>query len=138
MTAKEIRQEIRDIRRHMRENGIRRSSCFNGGHDAESYRCNARLYELGVWLKDTKKEPMLTGDAAIVAKMVRDMSCGDISVGGCRGCGSQGGFGLAEYEMQSGKPRVELCFLCDQCKERLGGLRIKFRLAYHPVWGSDA
>jgi len=43
---KEIRAEIRELRREMREKKIKRTSCFNGGHSPESYRYNARIFQL--------------------------------------------------------------------------------------------
>lgn len=46
MTRKEITAAIRETKREMRAAGIKRRSCFNGGHDPESYRLNARLFEL--------------------------------------------------------------------------------------------
>ena len=45
-TAKEIRADIRETKREMKHLGIKRSSCFNGGHSPDSYRFNARLYAL--------------------------------------------------------------------------------------------
>jgi hypothetical protein len=54
MNAAEIRKEIRQVRAEMREKGIRRSSCFNGGHSPESYRLNARMLELETKLKTAK------------------------------------------------------------------------------------
>lgn len=51
MTEKEIRAEIRAIRADMKARGIRRSSFMNGGHSPESYRLNARLFELETLLK---------------------------------------------------------------------------------------
>jgi hypothetical protein len=55
MTAREIRAEIRNTRREMKQAGIKRISCFNGGLSQAEYRCNARLYQLGVDLSDAVK-----------------------------------------------------------------------------------
>lgn len=44
--ATAIRDEMREIRAEMKAKGIRRISCFNGGHTPDSYRLNARLFEL--------------------------------------------------------------------------------------------
>ena len=134
MTAKEIRREIRALKAYMKAKGVKRSSFMNGGHSVESYRCNAHLFELETQLKAAGKEAPLTGDKAVLDRMVRKHG-GGISVGACRGCGGQGGYGLAEYERQDGKaPKVELCYLCDDCRKRLGGIRLRFRLVYQPVW----
>lgn len=46
MTKQEITQQIRETKREMRAAGIKRRSCFNGGHDPESYRLNALLFRL--------------------------------------------------------------------------------------------
>jgi hypothetical protein len=53
-TEKEIRALIRAVRAEMRELGVRRSSCFNGGHTPVSYRLNAEMYRLECALKDVK------------------------------------------------------------------------------------
>jgi len=46
MTRDEIRKEIRETKTEMRERGIKRTSCFNGGlsHDERSY--NTILFAL--------------------------------------------------------------------------------------------
>lgn len=46
-----LKHEIQETRREMRAKGIRRLSCFNGGHSPESYRLNARMFELETLLK---------------------------------------------------------------------------------------
>jgi phage regulator Rha-like protein len=51
----EIRREIRAIRAEMKAKGIRRLSCFNAGHSADSYRLNARMFELEYRLKTELK-----------------------------------------------------------------------------------
>ena len=43
---KQIQADIRATRAEMKAKGIRRSSCFNGGHSPESYRLNSRMFEL--------------------------------------------------------------------------------------------
>ena len=50
-TIQEIRAEIRDTRAEMKALGVRRISCFNGGHTPESYRLNARMFALETELK---------------------------------------------------------------------------------------
>jgi hypothetical protein len=49
--SKAIRAEIKAIRAEMKAKGIRRVSCFNCGHSAESYRLNARMFELETRLR---------------------------------------------------------------------------------------
>lgn len=59
MTTKEqiqsVRTEIRETRQEMKVAGIRRISCFNGGHSADSYRINARMFQLETRLKDLQR-----------------------------------------------------------------------------------
>ena len=43
---KAIRAQIREIKARMKAAGIRRLSCFNGGHTNESYAANAELFKL--------------------------------------------------------------------------------------------
>ena len=47
---KELKAELREVRREMKASGIARRSCFNGGHSPESYRLNARLFTLNAAL----------------------------------------------------------------------------------------
>lgn len=57
MTVKEIKQQLRRLRAEMKEAGIRRISCFNGGLSPQEYHYNSKLYILGVELeKATKAE----------------------------------------------------------------------------------
>lgn len=51
MNAAQIKAEIRMVRAEMKARGIKRTSCFNGGHSPDSYRMNARLFELETRLK---------------------------------------------------------------------------------------
>lgn len=51
-----VRAEIRATKAEMRERGIRRSSCFNGGHSAESSRLNARMFLLESRLEKLQAE----------------------------------------------------------------------------------
>lgn len=44
--ARELTAERTALRRYMRKYQIKRRSCFNGGHSPESYRCNAKLFEI--------------------------------------------------------------------------------------------
>ena len=45
-TVREIRTAIRELKREMKAQGIRVSSCFNGGHSRESMRYNQQLFVL--------------------------------------------------------------------------------------------
>ena len=51
MNKQDIRKAIRETRAEMKAKGIKRVSCFNGGHSPESYRLNARLFELETKLR---------------------------------------------------------------------------------------
>ena len=53
--SKEIRQQIRETRREMRDRGIKVVSCFNGGLDDGTYRANAQLFRLKIALDDALK-----------------------------------------------------------------------------------
>jgi len=44
--VKAMKAQLREVKREMREKGIKRKSCFNGGHSAESYRLNAECFRL--------------------------------------------------------------------------------------------
>ena len=55
MSSKEIRQQIRETRREMRDRGIKVVSCFNGGLDDGTYRANAQLFRLKIALDDALK-----------------------------------------------------------------------------------
>ena len=55
MTSKQIRAEIRETRQEMKQKGIRRISCFNGGLSGEVYSLNARMFRLELALSDAKK-----------------------------------------------------------------------------------
>ncbi len=59
-TVKEVRAEIRETKREMKEKGIKRSSCFNGGHSPESYRLNSLMFKLSVELTEAQKAEKLT------------------------------------------------------------------------------
>lgn len=45
-TAKEIKQEISELKKEMKSNFVPVKSCFNGGHTSESLRCNTLLFKL--------------------------------------------------------------------------------------------
>ena len=51
MTPKQIRLELRRLREEMREAGVRRISCFNGGLTDTEYRYNAELFRLQTLLR---------------------------------------------------------------------------------------
>jgi len=53
-SEKEIREEIRALKAHMRAKGIRRLSFMNGGHTMESMRANERMFALECELKRAK------------------------------------------------------------------------------------
>ena len=59
-TVKEIAREIRELRKEMRENGIRVTSCFNGGLSGAEYAANARLFALTTEKKDAEKRAMVS------------------------------------------------------------------------------
>jgi hypothetical protein len=56
MDAKQLRQQLREVRSEMRARGVKRSSFMNGGHSPESYRLNARCFELETQLKRLQAE----------------------------------------------------------------------------------
>ncbi len=56
MTSKEIKREIRETKREMKDAGVRRISCFNGGLSAAEYSYNNRLFQLSVQLSDAIKD----------------------------------------------------------------------------------
>lgn len=41
-----LKNELKELRREMKTFGIKKTSCFNGGLDAETYRYNSRIFEL--------------------------------------------------------------------------------------------
>src|SRR4051794_26491756 len=43
---KDIKRQIKELRAEMRAAGIRRTSCFNGGLDPQTYRLNAQMFAL--------------------------------------------------------------------------------------------
>lgn len=49
--VQELRAELRETRAEMRRCHIKRLSCFNGGHTSQSYRLNARCFELETKIK---------------------------------------------------------------------------------------
>lgn len=51
----EIRRQLADTRREMRERGIKTVSCFNGGLDDGTYRANSQLYRLKIALGQALK-----------------------------------------------------------------------------------
>jgi len=55
MTAKELKSEIRSIRKEMRVRGIKIVSCF-GGLDEATYRPNSQLYRLKIALEIAEKD----------------------------------------------------------------------------------
>jgi len=60
MTAREIRKQIRELKAEMKALGIKRFSCFMPGHTGQSYRCNAKLFELDVQLKQALEQEQQT------------------------------------------------------------------------------
>ncbi len=51
MEVKELKKQLRELRREMKAAGIKRTSCFNGGLDHETYRYNARCFELDTMIR---------------------------------------------------------------------------------------
>ena len=60
MKTKEIKAEIRETRRQMKEAGVKRTSCFNGGLTSDEYRYNSRMFKLETDLKDALKRELVT------------------------------------------------------------------------------
>ncbi len=48
---KEIRLQIAELKRTMREKGIRKVSCFNGGLSPDEMYYNGKLFELEILLR---------------------------------------------------------------------------------------
>ncbi len=61
MTSKEIKKQIRELKAEMKALGIKKSSCFNGGHSSISYRYNAELFRLSVDLEKALAAESKTG-----------------------------------------------------------------------------
>lgn len=53
---KAIRIDLRALRKEMREAGIKRTSCFNGGMTREAQRYNERAFALETELIGAKRE----------------------------------------------------------------------------------
>ncbi len=64
-TAKEIRAEIKNLRREMREQGIRESSMMNRHPSLEAMRANERLFALKVALECADKDAKGTTTQAV-------------------------------------------------------------------------
>lgn len=45
-TIKEIKKQIRELKRDMKSQGIPIKSCFNGGHSSASMALNTELFRL--------------------------------------------------------------------------------------------
>lgn len=52
--AKTLARQLRELRAEMRAAGIKKTSPFNGGMDRETYRYNARRFELETNLTTAK------------------------------------------------------------------------------------
>lgn len=46
ITIKEIKSQLRELKRDMKQQGIPIKSCFNGGHSAASLALNTELFRL--------------------------------------------------------------------------------------------
>lgn len=57
-TATKIRRQMKEVRSEMRELGIKRTSCFNGGMDRQAQRYNERMFALETQLKDATKRAL--------------------------------------------------------------------------------
>lgn len=53
--SKTLTRQLRELRAEMRAAGIRKTSPFNGGMDRETYRYNARRFELETLLDQAKR-----------------------------------------------------------------------------------
>lgn len=60
---KQIRADLREVRSRMRAGGIKKTSCFNGGMDRETYAFNARRFALETELADAVKRAAETVQA---------------------------------------------------------------------------
>lgn len=58
---KMLRRQLRELRADMKARGIKRTSCFNGGLDTDTYRANARCFELETRLKQYTARPARNG-----------------------------------------------------------------------------
>ncbi len=54
LELRDVQRAIRETRAEMRQKGIRRMSCFNGGLAGEAYRLNARMFALETRVKTLK------------------------------------------------------------------------------------
>lgn len=54
-----LTRQLREHRAEMKAAGIKKTSCFNGGLDRETYRFNARRFELETNLAAAKKRETL-------------------------------------------------------------------------------
>ena len=54
-TVKELKAAIRELRKEMKADGVKRISCFNGGHSPLSYSYNKRMFELETRLEMAKE-----------------------------------------------------------------------------------
>jgi hypothetical protein len=52
---KALKKEIKEVKAEMKANGIKRRSCFNGGHSPLSYSLNAQLFALTAKLANAEK-----------------------------------------------------------------------------------
>jgi hypothetical protein len=52
--AQTIQRQLRALRSEMKVAGVKKTSCFNGGLDRETYRYNARRFELETNLATAK------------------------------------------------------------------------------------
>ena len=51
-----LTRQLRELRAEMRAAGVKKTSPFNGGMDRETYRYNARRFELETKLDAAKKK----------------------------------------------------------------------------------
>jgi hypothetical protein len=51
-TVADIKKDLKELRRDMKANGIKKTSPFNGGLDMDTYRANARRFALETQLAD--------------------------------------------------------------------------------------
>lgn len=59
MDSKALKRQLRELRAEMRQNGIKKTSCFNGGMDRETQRYNERRFALETEIESVAKREAL-------------------------------------------------------------------------------
>lgn len=60
-SEKAIRADLRELRAEMRAAGVKKTACFNGGLNRETYRLNARRFALETELREALRKATPTG-----------------------------------------------------------------------------